>query len=81
MSVTKTYSLTIKYERGDAGSKHEVPARTHGAEATSYTVPALSESDQAYKELQKIILSRINNVVPVSQGINSAHIVGEVSET
>lgn len=80
MSVEKTFSITIKFERGDIGQKHEVPARTRGSEATSYTIAALSESDQGYKTLKEFVLKRLNAVVPCSQGINTAVIVGEVSE-
>lgn len=81
MSVQKTYTIVIKYEKGDAGTEHQVPAGTRGKEATSYTVPVLDSGDLAYTELRKIVLKRLNNVVPVSQGITSAHIVGTVSES
>ena len=41
----------------------------------------LLETDLKFTELRKVILEAINGVVPISQGITSAHIVGEVSET
>ena len=78
MSVTKTYQIVIKYEKDDAGFKG---SRREGSTFSSYTEPELSESDLAYEELQKIVLERIQNVVPISQGSTSAHIVGTVSES
>jgi len=76
MSVEKTYSLTVKYEKSTAGLK------TSGAEqGSTKTISALTESDHEYTELRKIILKRIAETVPVSQGVVSAHIVGEVSES
>jgi len=74
MAVQKTYSIVIKYERGDAGLVQDV----RGVKSTQ---AALSESDPEYTEIRKIVLARIADVVPVSQGIISANIVGEVSES
>ena len=73
MSVQKTYSITIKYSRDDAG-------RSGTVRGVAFTTPELSESDPEYVELRKVILKRLADVVPVSQGICNAHISGEVSE-
>ena len=79
MSVEKTYSITIEYEKDNVGQT----GKRRGADGAfeDYTIGALSESDDAYTELQKVVLKRIQSVVPVSQGVNSAHISGTVSET
>ena len=79
MSVQKTYSISIKYSRDDAGITHDV--RGSDDSFSEKTVSALSESDDEYKELQKIIVKRVASVVPVSQGNVQAQIVGEVSES
>jgi len=42
---------------------------------------SLSESDLEYIELQKKIMKRVADVVPISAGIVSCHIVGTVSES
>lgn len=81
MSVTKTYSITIEYSKDDAGQEHEVPARTRGAEATSYTVPEMDDDDLAYSELRRVVLAKLNAVVPVSRGVDSARIVGTITES
>lgn len=73
MSIEKSYTIKIKYSRGDAGLVHE-------KDGVTITQAALSESDDAYTEIRKIILQRLNDICPVSQGITSAHIVGSVSE-
>lgn len=41
----------------------------------------LSPTDLEFTELRKKILERIAKIVPISQGILSAHIVGEISES
>jgi len=76
MSVTKTYTLTVKYERDTAGLVTQ-----KGAQGETGTVPVLSESDPEFEKLEALVLSAISGVVPISQGITSAHIVGSVSET
>jgi len=79
--VQKTYTITIRYEKGDAGTEHHVPARSRGEEATSYTVAELKESDLAYKTLREFVLGKLNSVVPVSQGMTMARIVGTITES
>jgi len=41
----------------------------------------LTDADLRATELRKIIKARVEGVVPASQGILSAHIVGSVSES
>lgn len=72
MSVQKTYTLVITYERDDAG--YEGKRRGEDAEFEDYTTPELSESDAAYEELQKIVVKKLEQVCPISQGIVSAHL-------
>ena len=76
MSVEKTYSITIKYEKDTAGLVTQ-----KGDIGETGTIPVLAESDPEYTEIQKKVLSAIQGTIPLSQGIVSAHIVVEVSET
>ena len=59
-TVTKTYSITVRYSKDDSGN--------------------LGASDLAYTELRAKIIKKLGQVVPMSQGNTSAHIVGSVTE-
>jgi len=59
-SITKTYSITIKYSRDDEGT--------------------LTDTNLEYTELREHIMKKIEQSVPASRGILSAHISGSVSE-
>jgi len=76
MSVTKTYAITIKFSRDDAGLVTQ-----KGAQGEVGTVPAMTENDLECKGLAASVKKSIEGVVPVSCGVASAHIVGSVSES
>jgi len=76
MSVEKTFSITVKFSRDDAGG-----TTAKGAQGEVAVTPELAESDPEFEKLEALVLSAISGVVPISQGITSAHIVGSVSET
>lgn len=76
MSVEKTFSITIKFEKDTKGLK-----TSGSSQGSSKTIAALSESDAEYDTIKAIVLKAINGVVPVSQGAVSAHISGSVSES
>jgi hypothetical protein len=76
MSVEKTFSITIKFERDTVGL-----STSGSSQGSSKTIAALSESDDEYTTLKAIVLKRVTAVVPISQGDVSAHIVGSVVES
>ena len=77
MSVTKTYTVIVKYEKQTVGQKGTVP---YSSTTRDYEVAALDSDDLGYKTLSAEVKKRLAHAVSISQGDVGAVIVGEVSE-
>ena len=78
MSVQKTFSVTVKFFRDDAGITHDV---RRGDDFSTITVPAMKDTDLEYLGLKAAVIKGITEVLPISAGVAEAQIVGEVSES
>ena len=79
MNVQKTFSVTVKFSRDDAGITHDV--RGKDGSFSSKTQAAMKDTDLEYTSLKAAVIKGITEVLPIQSGIAQAQIVGEISES